>query len=106
MQLTVDTLPFGGVGLSGMGNYHGKFSFDTFSHQKSVVHKNLGVLGEKLGAARYPPATNLKGKYFEVMLTKRPFLFDLVRHSKHLFGFLLGFASFYLWNSFGKYFKY
>ncbi|ALX48020.1 aldehyde dehydrogenase [Lentibacillus amyloliquefaciens] len=30
-------LPFGGVGNSGMGAYHGKYSFDTFSHQKSVL---------------------------------------------------------------------
>jgi len=32
-------LPFGGVGHSGMGAYHGKRSFDTFSHQKSVTNK-------------------------------------------------------------------
>jgi aldehyde dehydrogenase (NAD+) len=32
-------LPFGGVGHSGMGAYHGKFGFDTFSHKKSVVKK-------------------------------------------------------------------
>lgn len=32
-------LPFGGVGHSGMGAYHGKFSFDAFSHQKAVVRK-------------------------------------------------------------------
>lgn len=32
-------LPFGGVGSSGMGAYHGKLSFDTFSHKKSVVNK-------------------------------------------------------------------
>ncbi|KAI6234888.1 Aldehyde dehydrogenase [Aphelenchoides fujianensis] len=30
-------LPFGGVGESGMGAYHGKFGFDTFTHQKAVV---------------------------------------------------------------------
>ena len=30
-------LPFGGVGKSGMGKYHGKFSFDTFSNQRSMV---------------------------------------------------------------------
>ena len=30
-------LPFGGVGSSGMGSYHGKFGFDTFSHQKSIL---------------------------------------------------------------------
>ncbi|WP_294168413.1 aldehyde dehydrogenase [uncultured Clostridium sp.] len=32
-------LPFGGVGLSGVGDYHGKASFDTFSHSKSVIKR-------------------------------------------------------------------
>ena len=32
-------LPFGGVGASGMGQYHGKYSFDTFTHEKSVFYK-------------------------------------------------------------------
>jgi acyl-CoA reductase-like NAD-dependent aldehyde dehydrogenase len=36
-QLLVHRLPFGGVGDSGMGAYHGKASFDTFSHDKSVL---------------------------------------------------------------------
>lgn len=39
VQVVNDRLPFGGVGHSGIGAYHGKRSFDTFSHQKSVVHK-------------------------------------------------------------------
>lgn len=30
---------FGGVGMSGMGSYHGKKSFETFSHEKSIVKK-------------------------------------------------------------------
>jgi aldehyde dehydrogenase (NAD+) len=34
-----DGLPFGGVGNSGVGAYHGKFSFDTFTHKKGVCHK-------------------------------------------------------------------
>lgn len=38
-----DKLPFGGVGFSGMGNYHGKFGFDTFSHQKSVVKQKTWI---------------------------------------------------------------
>ena len=33
----MNTLPFGGVGGSGFGTYHGKFSFVTFSHHKSVL---------------------------------------------------------------------
>ena len=38
MHLAED-LPFGGVGRSGMGSYHGKYSFDTFSREKSVLMK-------------------------------------------------------------------
>ena len=34
-------LPFGGVGISGMGRYHGKYGFDTFSHQKSVLKRSF-----------------------------------------------------------------
>ncbi|MGB7441978.1 MAG: aldehyde dehydrogenase [Coleofasciculaceae cyanobacterium] len=41
MQVGVSSLPFGGVGESGMGAYHGKTSFDTFSHSKSVLKKNF-----------------------------------------------------------------
>ncbi len=41
MQVGVADLPFGGVGDSGIGNYHGKASFDTFSHQKSVLKRSL-----------------------------------------------------------------
>ena len=37
----VPGLPFGGVGESGMGAYHGKAGFDTFTHRKSVVEKPL-----------------------------------------------------------------
>lgn len=32
-------LPFGGRGNSGMGKYHGKYSFDTFTHEKSILHQ-------------------------------------------------------------------
>lgn len=41
-HLTVSDLPFGGVGESGMGNYHGRYSIETFSHRKAVLHKPLG----------------------------------------------------------------
>ena len=42
-QLGAPSLPFGGVGDSGMGRYHGEFSVATFSHEKSVLHKTRGV---------------------------------------------------------------
>ena len=43
MHLTEEKLPFGGVGLSGMGSYHGKKSFETFTHQKSVLKKSTHI---------------------------------------------------------------
>lgn len=39
IQLATSRLPFGGVGNSGMGSYHGKQSFDTFTHKRSIVKK-------------------------------------------------------------------
>ena len=39
MHLSNSNLPFGGVGLSGTGSYHGKSGFDTFSHYKSILDK-------------------------------------------------------------------
>lgn len=51
IQITNKNLPFGGVGASGIGAYHGKRSFDLFSHQKAIV-KKANWLDAPL---RYPP---------------------------------------------------
>jgi len=51
LQYTNINLPFGGVGSSGMGKYHGKASFDTFSNTKSIM-KNTVLLDLP---SRYPP---------------------------------------------------
>lgn len=51
MHLASSHMPFGGVGESGMGQYHGKASFDTFSHYKSVLRKSNHVDVP----LRYPP---------------------------------------------------
>ncbi|PLR65958.1 aldehyde dehydrogenase family protein [Bacillus sp. UMB0893] len=54
MHIATPHLPFGGVGESGMGNYHGKYSFDAFSHYKSVLHQTT-----KFDFSfRYPHAKN------------------------------------------------
>ena len=52
-HVAVPTLPFGGVGQSGTGRYHGKFGFQTFSHIKSCLHKNQML--ECVHSVRYPP---------------------------------------------------
>jgi acyl-CoA reductase-like NAD-dependent aldehyde dehydrogenase len=49
-------LPFGGVGQSGIGEYHGKFSFDTFSHFKSVFKKSMWI--DFSGLIRFAPWRN------------------------------------------------
>ncbi len=55
LHLTNHHLPFGGRGFSGTGSYHGKFSFDTFSHKKAVMKTPVWFDP----AMKYPP---MKGK--------------------------------------------
>ncbi len=57
MHIASTHMPFGGVGESGMGRYHGKDSFDTFTHKKSVLKKSL-LVDIPL---RYPPYKNNLG---------------------------------------------
>ncbi|KAK6753660.1 hypothetical protein RB195_012942 [Necator americanus] len=72
MHITVDTLPFGGVGNSGMGRYRGKYGFDTFTHEKAVLKR--GFFGEALQNARYPPITEAKLRTLARLTgTRRPF---------------------------------
>lgn len=54
-------LPFGGVGNSGMGSYHGKWGFDTFSHLKPILHRSF-IADAPI---RYAPFTDLKLKLFK-----------------------------------------
>jgi aldehyde dehydrogenase (NAD+) len=58
VHILPETLPFGGVGPSGMGAYHGKAGFDVFSHHKSVVRKPTFPDPKML----YPPYTGWKDK--------------------------------------------
>ena len=64
MHLSNDHLPFGGVGNSGIGNYHGKFGFETFSHQKSVLERV--TWGEP--DIKYPPYTEKKLNWIKKLL--------------------------------------
>jgi acyl-CoA reductase-like NAD-dependent aldehyde dehydrogenase len=63
VHMSTPYLPFGGVGSSGMGAYHGVFSFETFSHKRSVMVRSLWpdlIL-------RYPPY-KLALKWFKILL--------------------------------------
>jgi len=65
----LNTLPFGGVGNSGMGRYHGKHSFDAFSHQKAVLEKALSM--EKANSLRYPPYNDSKLGWLKWIMQKK-----------------------------------
>ncbi|MBN1108866.1 MAG: aldehyde dehydrogenase [Bacteroidales bacterium] len=64
MQIASSALPFGGIGPSGIGRYHGKKSFETFSNMKSVLHKSDLFEPD----IKYPPYTNIKEKLIKLMM--------------------------------------
>lgn len=90
VQLGVESLPFGGVGMSGMGNYHGKYTFDTFSHQKAVLERNYNSIVEKISEARYPPFTDSKLDFVRYMTKRRPSI--VPPHIDYFLVFFLGAA--------------
>ncbi|MEM7105104.1 MAG: aldehyde dehydrogenase [Bacteroidota bacterium] len=64
MHIGTPHLPFGGVGDSGIGAYHGQSSFDTFSHKKSIMHKSF-LLDMPI---RYTPYTAKASKMLRTLL--------------------------------------
>ncbi|WP_262484414.1 aldehyde dehydrogenase [Chryseobacterium sp. OV279] len=64
MHLGNERLPFGGVGASGIGNYHGKYGFEAFSHQKSILEK--ATWGEP--SIKYPPYSEKKLNWIKKLL--------------------------------------
>jgi aldehyde dehydrogenase (NAD+) len=64
LHLLVPGLPFGGVGPSGMGAYHGRMSFDTFTHRKAVLKKPTSIDPPII----YPPYTESKAKWLRRLL--------------------------------------
>ena len=64
IHLATSRMPFGGVGNSGMGGYHGRASFDTFSHRKSIVKKSPWIDLP----VRYAPYTPVKNQLLRLFL--------------------------------------
>uniref|UniRef100_A0A7S2ZJZ1 Aldehyde dehydrogenase n=1 Tax=Rhodosorus marinus TaxID=101924 RepID=A0A7S2ZJZ1_9RHOD len=66
LHYSIETLPFGGVGSSGIGRYHGKSGFETFSNRKAFLHKSAAsVLDLDI---IYPPVTERKVKMLDLLL--------------------------------------
>uniref|UniRef100_A0A8C5FP39 Aldehyde dehydrogenase n=1 Tax=Gadus morhua TaxID=8049 RepID=A0A8C5FP39_GADMO len=70
VHYSVSSLPFGGVGNSGMGCYHGKFSFDQLSHLRSCMVRPLK--NEGMNSMRYPPHTPGKLGWARFFLVQAP----------------------------------
>lgn len=64
LHVANDELPFGGVGASGMGNYHGKYSLETFSHKKSIVYGRKDSMAKLI----YPPYDQKKFDWIKRLL--------------------------------------
>ena len=88
-------LPFGGVGTSGMGNYHGKYTFDTFTYQKSILER--GKYGEI--SLRFPPYNNC----YKLSLMEK--LSKYVKNSNLIYKSLLIFVLFFAFRHFKNHFK-
>lgn len=70
VHASVPTLPFGGIGSSGSGRYHGKFTFDTFSHQRAVFEKSTWP--DFAGSLTHPPYTENKSRIFQFFFLCNP----------------------------------
>ncbi|MEX1384517.1 aldehyde dehydrogenase [Lutibacter sp.] len=64
MQISNENLPFGGVGQSGIGSYHGEYGFKTFSHYKSILKKST-LFEPNL---KYFPLSDLKLKIIKFLM--------------------------------------
>jgi aldehyde dehydrogenase (NAD+) len=64
MHLSNSNLPFGGVGFSGMGNYHGQSGFNAFSHHKSILDKPFWYES----SLKYPPYSDFKLKIMKYLI--------------------------------------
>ena len=64
MHLANSNLPFGGVGNSGMGSYHGKSGFNSFSHHKSILNKSTLIEP----SIKYAPYSSWKSKLLRLLI--------------------------------------
>jgi len=94
--MQMDTpLPFGGIGTSGIGNYHGKYTFDTFSYQKSILKR--GTVGEI--PLRFPPYNNIFGLSIMQNISR------YVRNSRLIYNSFFIFLIWMVFLKFRRYFK-
>lgn len=91
MHGAIPTIPFGGVGESGTGAYHGALSFETFTHRRTIVEVPGWM--EKLLRARYVPYDMAAWKQYQWLNKRTP---DFDRNGNQIKG-----LSYWTWMLFG-----
>jgi len=96
LQCGWQEMPFGGVGESGMGKYHGKYSYETFTHKKGVLVRDYSFITENFASIRYPPYSSAEMKLqFLFLFLKNLHYFNLPRNINlsHVIAFAFGFLA-------------
>lgn len=101
MHVGLSNAPFGGIGESGYGAYHGKFSFRYFTHERTTIETKLST--EKMMMSRYPPFTDGKDKLLAAAQQSYNGNVWFGRRGNVLVGGPGGFFS--IWNSIGGVFN-
>ena len=98
----VSSLPFGGVGNSGLGAYHGEHSFTAFSHQKGVYRQNN--MGKSIAFLASQPYTDFKYKLMQKFFYGPPFDTNaMFRTGKFLFEIgVYAVLGYFLYNNYYK----
>lgn len=71
VQGGIETLPFGGIGNSGTGNYHGRFTYEAFSHRKACMVDPMYTVSELVRRLFYAPFTDRKTSIIAWALRKK-----------------------------------
>ncbi|XP_045120725.1 aldehyde dehydrogenase, dimeric NADP-preferring-like isoform X6 [Portunus trituberculatus] len=100
VHFSIHDLPFGGIGNSGMGAYHGKASFETFTHNKSCLIRNYNKVAEMIGKMRYPPYSDKNTKRLSMLL--KEFSFPNLKALSYVLVFGLGVASVFIGQELAK----
>ncbi|KAG0730487.1 Fatty aldehyde dehydrogenase [Chionoecetes opilio] len=100
VHFSIHDLPFGGIGNSGMGNYHGKASYDTFTHRKSCLIRNYNKVAETIGKLRYPPYSEQNTKRLSMLL--KEFSLPSFKVVSYVLAFGLGVASVFIGRELAK----
>lgn len=102
LHYTCDSLPFGGIGGSGMGNYHGHYSFNCFTHEKGI-YKQSG-LGKMVMKLIEPPYSSSCQKLLKAAFLGPPF--DYKNFIKFLVKMInLGVYIGFTWLAYEKFYK-